>query len=92
MINYDGYGFVLCMMCPTSCPSPSQLHLTAPYPTTLYCHLTTNTQQHHYHYHTTPHQGSDANNISTIRAKCLAEHCASPENDSQRGGVAKLLP
>ena len=66
MINYDGYGFVLCMMCPTSCPSPSQLHLTAPYPTTLYCHLTTNTQQHHYHYHTTPHQGSDANNTSTI--------------------------
>ena len=41
MINYDGYGFVLCMMCPTFCPSPTQLHLTPPYPTTLYCHLTT---------------------------------------------------
>ena len=35
---------------------------------------------------TIPHQGSDANNTSTIRAKCLAEHCASPENDSQGGG------
>ena len=48
MINYDGYGFVLCMMCPTSCPSPTLSH-------NMYCHLTTNTQQHHYHYHTTPH-------------------------------------
>ena len=45
MINYDGYGFVLCMMCPTSCPSPTLSH-------NMYCHLTTNTQQHHYHYHT----------------------------------------
>ena len=81
MINYDGYGFVLCLMCPTSCPSPSPtLSLN------MYCHLTTNTQQHHYHYHTTPHQGSNANNTSTIRAKCLAEHCVSPENDSQRVG------
>ena len=34
MINYDGYGFVLCMMCPTSFPSPTQLHLTPPYPAT----------------------------------------------------------
>ena len=72
-------------MCPTSCPSPIQLHLTPPYPTTLYCHLTTNTQ-HQYHYHATAHQGSDANNTSTIWAKCLAEHCGSPENDSQRRG------
>ena len=79
MINYDGYGFVLCLMCPTSCPSPTLSH-------NMYCHLTTNTQQHHYHYHTTPHQGSNADNTSTIRAKCLAEHCASPENDSQRVG------
>ena len=32
MINYDGYGFML--VCPTSCPSPTQLHSTPPYPTT----------------------------------------------------------
>ena len=61
-----------------------------PHPTTfnptlshnMYCHLTRNTQQHHYH--TTP--GKWCYNTSTIRAKCLAEHCAGPENDSQRGG------
>ena len=85
MINYDGYGFVLCMMCPTFCPSPTQLHLTPPYPTTLHCHLTTNTHQHHYHYHTTLHQVSDANNSSTIRAKCLAEHCGGG------GGGGKII-
>ena len=55
-----------------------------PYPI-MYCHLTTNTQQHHYHYHTTPHQVNNAN-TSTILAKCLAEHRASPKNDTQRGG------
>ena len=70
MINYDGYGFVLCMMCPTSFPSPTQLHLTPSYPTT--CTATspgtpsnTTTIPHH----TTPHQGSDTNNTSTIRAR-----------------------
>ena len=31
-----------------------------------------------HHYHTTPHQVGNANNTSTILAKCLAEHCASP--------------
>ena len=54
--------------------------LPQPHPTTfnptlshnMYCHVTTNIQQHRYHYHTTPHQGCDANNTSTIRAKCLA--------------------
>ena len=56
MINYDGYGFV---MCPTSFPSPTQLHLTPPYPTT--CTLTSpgtpsNTT-------TIPHQGSDATTL-----------------------------
>ena len=88
--------------------------LPQPHPTTfnptlshnMYCHVTTNIQQHHYHYHTTPHQVSNANNTSTILAKCLAENCASPDNGTQRGGgggaptyffrpkfvVAKLLP
>ena len=34
MINYDGYGFVPCMMCPTTCPHPTNPHPTPPYPTT----------------------------------------------------------
>ena len=49
--NYDGYGFVPCMTCPTSCPCPTQLHTTPPYPTT--CTITspiTSTQQYRYHY------------------------------------------
>ena len=32
MVNYDGYGFVLCMTCPTSCPCPTQPHPTHPIP------------------------------------------------------------
>ena len=79
MINYDGYGFVLCMMCPTSCPSPTQVLYNPILYHNMYCHLTTNTQQHHYHYHIPhhAHQVSNATNTSTILAKCLAEHCAS---------------
>ena len=69
--------------------------LPQPHPTTFNPTLPHNIlSPHHEHpaiplplpYHTTPLQGSDANNTSTIRAKCLAEHCAGPENDSQRGG------
>ena len=67
--------------------------LPQPQPTTfnptlshnMYCHVTTNIQQHHYHYHTTPHQVSNANSTSTILAKCLAENCASPDNGTQGG-------
>ena len=39
MINYDGYGFVPCMTCPTSCPRPTQSHSTPSYPIT--CTITT---------------------------------------------------
>ena len=61
-----------------------------PHPTTfnptlshnMYCHLTRNTQQHHYH--TTP--GKWCYNTSTIQAKCLAEHCAGPEKTIVSGG------
>ena len=74
------------MMCPTSCPSPTQLHLTTPYPTTCTVTSPRTPSKHHYHYHTTPHQGSDDNNTSTIRAKCLAEHCASPAGGGGGGG------
>ena len=90
MSNYDGYGFVLCMTCPTSCPSPTQLHSTPPYPTTYIL------SPHHKHpatplpYHTTPHQVSNATNTSTILAKCLAGHCAWKRHSRGRGGGGVL--
>ena len=55
MINYDGYGFVLCMTCPTSCPGPGPSPSQSTFNPTLshmYRHLTTNTQQLHLPYHT----------------------------------------
>ena len=62
MINYDGYGFVPCMTCPTSCPHPLQ----PPYPTTCTdtsprtpSNTTTITKSN-----TTP---GNANNTSTIQ-------------------------
>ena len=66
--------------------------LPQPHPTTfnptlshnMYCHVTTNIQQHYYHYHTTP-LVSNANNTSTILAKCLTENCANPDNGTQGG-------
>ena len=33
MINVDGYGFVPCITCPTSCPRPTKPHSTPPNPT-----------------------------------------------------------
>ena len=78
--------YVLCMTCPHLLPQP---HPTTFNPTlfhNMYCHVTTNIQQHHYHYHTTSHQVSNANNTSTILAQCLAENCASPDNGTQGGG------
>ena len=50
MMNYDGYGFVPCMTCPTTCPRPTQPHSTSPLSHNMYHHLTNNTQQHRYHY------------------------------------------
>ena len=59
-----------------------QLHSTPPYPTT--CTVTSPQTPSNtttvYHYHTTQARPGDANNTSLILAKCLAEHCASPEN------------
>ena len=82
--------YVLCMTCPTSCPSPTQLHSTPPYPTT--CTVTSPRTSSNTTTITIPHHVSNANNTSTILAKRLAENCASPDNGTQRGGGDSETP
>ena len=66
-------------------PQPHPATFNATQSHNMYCHVTMNIQQHHYHYHNKPHNVSNANNTSTILAKCLAENCANPDNGTQRG-------
>ena len=81
-------------LCCVSCPSPTNYIQPHPIPQ----HVLSPQWPHHEHpatplqlpYHTTPHQGSNVNNTSTILAKCIAEHCASPENDIHSGGGGGL--
>ena len=71
--------------------APAPPNYIQPHPIPQHVHVLS---PHHEHpatplplpYYTTPGTVSNANNTSTILAKCLAEHCASPENDTQRWG------
>ena len=71
MINYDGYGFVPWKTCPTSCPTTQPL---SPHPIPQHVpNFTNNTQQHRYHYHTTP---GNANKTSTSHCDLKCHACS----------------